>query len=151
MRWARSFLLTFAGQAVTFLDPVVKIPYSLRWNIGFQQSLTKDMMLEVVYIGNHSVHLPIDYTRASWGGILRRTETPQPRGRLSGSANLTRVKMWSAARINIDRRQRSEHNQCRFREQFPRSMSGAHYSDAQLSYYVVKVTPGGTPESQGPK
>ena len=63
-------LLTFAGQAVTFLNPVVKSPYSLRWNIGFQQSLTKDMMLEVVYIGNHSVHLPIDYTQLN--GIPRQ-------------------------------------------------------------------------------
>jgi hypothetical protein len=63
-------LLTYAGQAVTLINPVVKSPYSLRWNIGFQQSLTKDMMLEVVYIGNHSVHLPIDYTQLN--GIPRQ-------------------------------------------------------------------------------
>ena len=63
-------LLTFAGQAVTFLNPIMKSPYSLRWNIGFQESLTKDMMLEVVYIGNHSVHLPINYTQLN--GIPRQ-------------------------------------------------------------------------------
>jgi hypothetical protein len=63
-------LLTFAGQAVTFLNPIMKSPYSLRWNIGFQESLTKDMMLEVVYIGNHAVHLPINYTQLN--GIPRQ-------------------------------------------------------------------------------
>ena len=49
---------------------MVKSPYSLRWNIGFQQSLTKDLMLEVVYIGNHAVHLPINYTQLN--GIPRQ-------------------------------------------------------------------------------
>jgi hypothetical protein len=63
-------LLTFAGQGVTFLNPVVKSPYSLRWNLGFQHSLTKDLMFEAVYIGNHSVHLPINYTQLN--GIPRQ-------------------------------------------------------------------------------
>jgi len=62
-------LATFAGQAVTFLNPNVKSPYSLRWNFGFQHSLANDLVLEVVYIGNHSVHLPIDYTQLN--GIPR--------------------------------------------------------------------------------
>jgi hypothetical protein len=56
-------LATFAGQGVSFLNPEMKSPYSLRWNFGIQQSLTPNLMLEVVYIGNHSVHLPIDYTQ----------------------------------------------------------------------------------------
>jgi hypothetical protein len=63
-------LLTFAGQSVTFLDPVVKSPYSLRWDVDVQHSITKDLMLEVAYIGNHSVHLPIDYTQLN--GIPRQ-------------------------------------------------------------------------------
>jgi hypothetical protein len=63
-------LLTFAGQNVAFLDPVVKNPYSLRWNMDVQHSLTKDLMLEVAYIGNHSVHLPIDFTQLN--GIPRQ-------------------------------------------------------------------------------
>ena len=63
-------LLTFAGQSVTFIDPVVKSPYSLRWNLDVQHSLTKDLMFEVAYIGNHSVHLPIDYTQLN--GIPRQ-------------------------------------------------------------------------------
>ena len=56
-------LLTFAGQNVTFLNPNVKSPYSLRWNFGIQHSLSPNLMLEVDYIGNHSVHLPIDFTQ----------------------------------------------------------------------------------------
>ncbi|HUI55006.1 MAG TPA: TonB-dependent receptor [Bryobacteraceae bacterium] len=62
-------LLTFAGQAVTFLNPDVKSPYSLRWNFGFQHTLSNDIVVEVMYIGNHSVHLPIDYTQLN--GIPR--------------------------------------------------------------------------------
>jgi hypothetical protein len=56
-------LATFAGQGISFLNPEMKSPYSLRWNFGIQQSLRPNLMLEVVYIGNHSVHLPIDYTQ----------------------------------------------------------------------------------------
>jgi hypothetical protein len=63
-------LLTFAGQNVTFLPPAVKNPYSLRWNMDVQHSITKDLMFEVAYIGNHSVHLPIDFTQLN--GIPRQ-------------------------------------------------------------------------------
>jgi hypothetical protein len=63
-------LLTFAGQAVTFLNPNMKSPYSLRWNMDIQHSITKDLMFEVAYIGNHSVHLPINYTQLN--GIPRQ-------------------------------------------------------------------------------
>jgi len=63
-------LLTFAGQGIAFMSPEVKNPYSLRWNFGIQQSLSNNLMLEVVYIGNHSVHLPIDNTQLN--GIPRQ-------------------------------------------------------------------------------
>jgi carboxypeptidase family protein len=63
-------LLTFAGQGITFMNPEAKNPYSLRWNFGIQQSFGSNMMLEVVYIANHSVHLPIDYTQLN--GIPRQ-------------------------------------------------------------------------------
>jgi hypothetical protein len=56
-------LSTFLDQTVSFLNPKVHNPYSERWNFGFQHSLTKDTVLEVVYIGNHSVHLPIPTTQ----------------------------------------------------------------------------------------
>jgi hypothetical protein len=56
-------LLTYAGQAVPFINPDVKSPYSMRWDFGIQHSFTPNLMLEVDYIGNHSIHLPIDFTQ----------------------------------------------------------------------------------------
>jgi hypothetical protein len=61
---------TFLGQTVAFLNPEAKSPYSLRWNFGFQHMLSPSMMLEAVYIGNHSVHTPINLTQLN--GIPRR-------------------------------------------------------------------------------
>jgi len=56
-------LLTFAGQTVQFFNPNMDNPYSLRWNFGIQHEITPNTMLEVAYMGNHSVHLPITYTQ----------------------------------------------------------------------------------------
>jgi hypothetical protein len=56
-------LSTFLGQTVSFLNPKVQNPYSLRWNFGFQHQISKDTVFEVVYLGNHSVHLPIPTTQ----------------------------------------------------------------------------------------
>jgi hypothetical protein len=53
---------TFLGQSVNFLNPDAKNPYSLRWNLDVQHTFGANMMLEVAYIGNHSVHLPINTT-----------------------------------------------------------------------------------------
>ena len=50
---------TFLGQAISFLAPVEHDPYSERWDLGVQQSLTGSTMLEVLYVANHGVHLPI--------------------------------------------------------------------------------------------
>lgn len=50
---------TFLGQAISFLSPVEHDPYSERWDIGFQQSLTSSTMFEALYVGNHALHLPI--------------------------------------------------------------------------------------------
>jgi hypothetical protein len=63
-------LLTFAGQTVNFFNPKAKSPYSVRWNFSFQHALTPNMTLEVAYIGNHAVHLPVTYTQLN--GIPRR-------------------------------------------------------------------------------
>ncbi len=62
--WAGG-LSTFAGQTLTVLDPNISNPYSIRWNFGFQQQLGSSTVLEVVYLGNHSVHLPIYATQAN--------------------------------------------------------------------------------------
>ncbi len=63
-------MATFLGQTVSFLNPQSKSPYSLRWNLGFQHSLSKNMVLEAVYIGNHSVHTPINLTQLN--GVPRQ-------------------------------------------------------------------------------
>jgi hypothetical protein len=61
---------TFLGQTVSFLNPEMKSPYSLRWNFGFQHAITPNTLLEVVYIGNHAVHTPINLTQIN--GIPRQ-------------------------------------------------------------------------------
>jgi len=56
-------LATFNGQTVSFLDPNMQNPYSLRWNFDIQHTLGNNTLLEVAYIGNHAVHLPITVTQ----------------------------------------------------------------------------------------
>lgn len=56
-------LLTNTGQGVNFMNPQMKSPYAVRWNLSLQYQLTPNLVLEAAYIGNHSVHLPITYTQ----------------------------------------------------------------------------------------
>jgi hypothetical protein len=56
-------LATFAGQNISFLNPNMLSPYSMRWDFDVQHSLTPNTMLEVLYIGNHSLHLPVAATQ----------------------------------------------------------------------------------------
>ncbi|MGI4826894.1 MAG: carboxypeptidase regulatory-like domain-containing protein, partial [Janthinobacterium lividum] len=50
---------TFLGQSVSFLAPNEHDPYSERYNIGFQREVTSSTLFEMLYVGNHSLHLPI--------------------------------------------------------------------------------------------
>ncbi len=50
---------TFLGQTISFLAPYQHDPYSERWDLGVQHSVTKSLLLEVLYVGNHAVHLPL--------------------------------------------------------------------------------------------
>jgi len=52
---------TYLGQSITFNNTQMQNEYGLRWNFDVQQQLTKDMSLEVAYIGNHAVHLTTSY------------------------------------------------------------------------------------------
>uniref|UniRef100_Q01YX8 TonB-dependent transporter Oar-like beta-barrel domain-containing protein n=1 Tax=Solibacter usitatus (strain Ellin6076) TaxID=234267 RepID=Q01YX8_SOLUE len=54
---------TYTGQTVGFLNPNMSNPYSLRWNFDVQQELAPNTMLEIAYMGNHAVHLPISATQ----------------------------------------------------------------------------------------
>lgn len=50
---------TDLGQEITFLAPKQHDPYSERWDIGLQHSLSNNSMIQVLYVGNHAVHLPV--------------------------------------------------------------------------------------------
>ncbi len=50
-------LATAAGNNVSDYDPNLKIGYVQSWNLGFQRALTKDMVLEIRYVGNHGTKL----------------------------------------------------------------------------------------------
>lgn len=53
-------LNTYLGQSVSFFNPSPLNPYSLRWNLNVQRLLSKDMVFEFGYMGNHAVHLTVD-------------------------------------------------------------------------------------------
>ncbi len=52
---------TFLGSPTTisYLAPVEHDPYSERYDLGVQQSVTRNTLLELLYVGNHSLHLPV--------------------------------------------------------------------------------------------
>lgn len=58
-----SGLSTFAGQTVSFINPQVSNPRSLRWTVGVQRELGHNLVVEVAYIGNRATHLPIAVTQ----------------------------------------------------------------------------------------
>ena len=73
---ASAGLATFNGQTISFLNPQMKNPYALNWNFGVQHTFGPNTLLEVVYIGNHSVHLPITVTQLN--GIPRKDLSTLP-------------------------------------------------------------------------
>jgi hypothetical protein len=67
---------TFNGQSINFLNPKMDSPYSLRWDFAVQHEFGKNTLLEVAYIGNHSVHIPINFTQLN--GIPRQYMSTLP-------------------------------------------------------------------------
>jgi carboxypeptidase family protein len=63
-------LATFMGQNVDFFPSQQKNPYSERWTLGIQQELARNLLMEIAYIGNHSVHLPMSVTQLN--GVPRQ-------------------------------------------------------------------------------
>jgi len=49
----------FIGQGITFFNPLVTNPYNFRWDFSIQHELPGQIVLELAYIGSHSVRLPI--------------------------------------------------------------------------------------------
>jgi hypothetical protein len=50
---------TALGTGILIFNPHVLNAYSARWNLGIQQQVPGGVVVEVAYIGNHAVHLPI--------------------------------------------------------------------------------------------
>ncbi len=66
---------TYLGQSVTVYSATFPNEYSLRWDFDVQQQLSKNMTLEVGYIGNHAVHLPTNYNFGSLPAQYLSTST----------------------------------------------------------------------------
>jgi hypothetical protein len=77
---------TFLGQQIQFFNPSVHNPYSLRWNFGIQETLPFKMVLEVAYIGSHSVALPISQVQLDY--LPRQYESTSP---VYDSSTITRL------------------------------------------------------------
>jgi hypothetical protein len=83
---AAAGLATFAGNAITFLDPTIRNGYSERWHLGVQHQFAHSWMFDVFYEGSTGRRLPIneslDYvqrqylTTASNPGISARVANP---------------------------------------------------------------------------
>lgn len=48
---------TNLGSGIVFRGPDLHVPYSQRWNLDIQQQITRNLMVDIGYIGNHQVHL----------------------------------------------------------------------------------------------
>jgi hypothetical protein len=67
---------TFLGQTISFLAPYQHDAYSERWDLGVQQSLTKSLLLELLYVGNHAVHLPVGTQNLNAARVQYLSTTP---------------------------------------------------------------------------
>lgn len=69
-------LATFDGKTIEFVNPHPLNTYSLRYELGVQHQLPGQTVLEVAYIGNHAVHLPVD--RVQLGFVPRQYLSTSP-------------------------------------------------------------------------
>ena len=47
---------TFLGQNISFVDPNIRNPYGVRWELSIQRQLPGQMVFEVAYVGSHNMH-----------------------------------------------------------------------------------------------
>ena len=61
---------TYLGQSIGFYNPQPSTPYTVRFNLNVQRQLSKNTVMEVGWLMNHSVHLgidrPLNYTPAAY-------------------------------------------------------------------------------------
>ena len=53
-------LTTNLGKSLSYYNPGIRNPYSIRWELSVQRELTRNLVAEIAYIGNHAVHLTLD-------------------------------------------------------------------------------------------
>jgi len=58
-RGAAGGLSTNLGQAISYVDPNQKQPYSQRWSFGLQRFLAGGFLLDASYVANRSTHLTV--------------------------------------------------------------------------------------------
>ncbi|MCX6635794.1 MAG: TonB-dependent receptor, partial [Acidobacteria bacterium] len=51
---------TYLGRGVGFFNPEPLTPYTVRWNLNVQRLLTNNLVMEIGYLYNHSIHLGVD-------------------------------------------------------------------------------------------
>jgi len=54
-------LATFMGRPVAFMNPNAESQYSARWQLSVQREMARNTVLEVGYMANKAVRLPVDY------------------------------------------------------------------------------------------
>src|SRR3954447_14930414 len=54
-------LATFLGQSITYYDPNPGYAYSARWQASVQRELFPNVLLELGYIGNKAVKMPVNH------------------------------------------------------------------------------------------
>jgi hypothetical protein len=54
-------LFTFSNQPFSTVDPNIRSPYVESWNFGIQRMFPGNTVLEINYVGNHSVHMWQNY------------------------------------------------------------------------------------------
>jgi hypothetical protein len=74
---------TNIGNGVQFVDPNVKVPYSIRWNVDVQQQLSPNMMIDVGYIGNRQEHLSYSNTVSAIPLLSWLSRSPKRDGALT--------------------------------------------------------------------
>ncbi len=65
------------GSSITFRGPGLKVPYAERWSLDVQQQLTKNMMVDIGYIGAHQVHLSYSNATSSIPALPYLSRAPR--------------------------------------------------------------------------
>jgi hypothetical protein len=71
------------------IDPNIKTPYTLNYNLSFERQITSDMVATVSYVGNVSHHLALGYSPNTVPGLYAPGTNTQLEKRMSRGLNFT--------------------------------------------------------------